>query len=79
MGVIPRGYALVVVALRYFIIGGWIAALAFAVYFLPPLAATASGGLDALIPKNTPAASAEAEATRLFGAPLEAPSGDRAA
>ena len=73
VGVMARAYALVVVALRFFIIGGWIAALAFAGYFLPPLAATASGGLDALIPKNTPAASAEAEAVRLFGAPLEAP------
>jgi RND superfamily putative drug exporter len=73
VGGIPRGYAFVIVALRYIIIGGWIAAVALAVAFLPPLAATASGGLDALIPKNTPAASAEAEATRLFGAPLEAP------
>jgi RND superfamily putative drug exporter len=72
-GALARGYAIVIVALRYFIIGGWIAALALAVHFLPPPAATASGGLDALIPKNTPAASAEAEATRLFGAPLEAP------
>jgi RND superfamily putative drug exporter len=73
VGVGPRGYAFVVVALRYLIIGGWIAALALAVAFLPPLAATASGGLDALIPKNTPAASAEADAARLFGAPLDAP------
>jgi RND superfamily putative drug exporter len=72
-GVVPRGYAFIVVALRYFIIGGWIAAIALAVVFLPPLAATASGGLDALIPENTPAASAEADAARLFGAPLDAP------
>ena len=60
-------------ALRYFIIGGWIAALALAVSFLPPLAATASGGLSGLIPKNTAAAGAEADASRLFGAPLDAP------
>jgi RND superfamily putative drug exporter len=72
-GALARGYAAVIVALRWFIIGGWIAALALAVHFLPPLNATASGGLDALIPKNTPAASAEAEAVRLFGAPLDAP------
>jgi uncharacterized membrane protein YdfJ with MMPL/SSD domain len=72
-GALARGYAFVIVALRFFIIGGWIAALALAVHFLPPLTATASGGLDALIPKNTPAASAEAEAARLFGAPLDAP------
>ena len=72
-GALARGYAVVVVALRWFIIGGWIAALALAVHFLPPLNATASGGLDALIPQNTPAASTEAEAVRLFGAPLDAP------
>ncbi len=72
-GALARGYAAVIVALRWLIIGGWIAALALAVHFLPPLNATASGGLDALIPKNTPAASAEAEAVRLFGAPLDAP------
>lgn len=73
MGILARGYAFAVVALRYFIIGGWIAAMALAVVFLPPLAATASGGLAGLIPKNTAAAKAEAEAARLFGAPLDAP------
>src|SRR5579862_7787612 len=72
-GALASGYAFVIVALRYFIIAGWIAALALAVHFLPPLNATASGGLDALIPANTPAASAEAEAARLFGAPIDAP------
>ena len=72
-GVLARGYAIVIVSLRFFIIGGWIAALALAVHFLPPLTATASGGLNALIPTNTPTASAEAEAARLFGAPIDAP------
>ena len=73
MGAPARGYALVVVALRYFIIGGWIAALALAVVFLPPLAASTSGDLAGLIPANTPAATAEADAARLFGAPIDAP------
>jgi putative drug exporter of the RND superfamily len=73
VGAPARGYALVVVALRYLIIGGWIAALALAVVFLPPLAATSSGQLTDLIPANTAAASAEADAARLFGAPLDAP------
>jgi RND superfamily putative drug exporter len=73
VGVLARGYAFVVVTLRYFIIGGWAAALALAVAFLPALAATASGGLSGLIPKNTAAAAAETEAARLFGAPLDAP------
>lgn len=73
VGVLARGYAFVVVTLRYFIIGGWVAALVLAVLYLPPLAATASGGLSGLIPKNTAAAAAEAEAARLFGVPLDAP------
>jgi RND superfamily putative drug exporter len=73
VGTAARGYALVVVALRYLIIGGWLAALALAVVFLPPLAATSSGNLSGLIPANTAAARAEADAARLFGAPLDPP------
>lgn len=73
MGAPARGYALVVVALRYLIIGGWIAALALAIVFLPPLAATSSGNLSGLIPANTAAARAEADAAKLFGAPLDPP------
>jgi RND superfamily putative drug exporter len=73
VGAPARGYALVVVALRWLIIGGWLAALALAIVFLPPLAATTSGNLAGLIPANTPAAKAEADAARLFGAPLDPP------
>jgi RND superfamily putative drug exporter len=62
-----------VVGLRYLIVAGCIAALLLAVAFLPPLATASSGGLSALIPKNTAAAGAETDATRLFGAPLDAP------
>jgi RND superfamily putative drug exporter len=72
VGAPARGFAFVVVALRYLIIGGWIAALALAFVFLPPLAAS-SGDLSGLIPANTAAARAEADAARLFGAPLDAP------
>lgn len=72
-GVLARAYAFVVVALRYSIIGGWLAALALAIVFLPPLNATTSGGLTALIPNNTAAVKAEADAARLFGVPLDAP------
>ena len=71
-GILARGYAFAVVSLRYFIIGGWIAALALAFLFLPRLGTSASGGLSDLIPKHTPAARATADATRLFGAPLDA-------
>jgi hypothetical protein len=45
----PRGYAFVVVSLRYLIIGGWAAAVVAAIVFLPPLTASA-GGLSELIP-----------------------------
>ena len=67
-----EGDAFVVVSLRYFIIGGWIAALVLAFLFLPRLGTSASGGLSDLIPKHTPAARATADAARLFGAPLDA-------
>ena len=72
VGILARGYAFVVVSLRYFIIGGWIAALVLAFLFLPRLGTSASGGLSDLIPKHTPAARATADAARLFGAPLDA-------
>ena len=41
-----------------------------AAHFLPPL--PSSGGLSDLIPAGSPAAHADADATRLFGYPLEA-------
>ena len=72
VGVLAGGYAFVVVSLRYFIIGGWIAALVLAFLFLPRLGTSASGGLSDLIPKHSPAARATADAARLFGAPLDA-------
>jgi putative drug exporter of the RND superfamily len=70
-GVLAKGYAAVVVALRYVIIAGWIAALVVTVLRLPALTASGSGGLNDLIPTNTPAAQAEVDAARLFGAPLD--------
>src|ERR1700691_3088544 len=71
-GLLARGYAFVVVGLRYFIVGGWAAAVAAAIVFLPPLSATASSGLTNLIPPGSAAAHAESDATRLFGFPLDA-------
>ena len=62
-------YAFAVVGLRYLIIGGWIAAAVLAVLLLPAL--SSSGGLSDLIPPDSPAAHAEADATRLFGFPLD--------
>ena len=71
MGLLARGYAFVVVSLRLVIIGGWAAAVAAAIVFLPPLS-PATGGLSELIPPGSPAAHAEADASRLFGFPLDA-------
>jgi RND superfamily putative drug exporter len=70
-GPLARGYAFVVVSLRYLIIGGWAAAVAAAIVFLPPLNAS-TGGLSELIPPGSPAAHAESDAAALFGFPLDA-------
>ena len=70
-GLLARGYAFVVVGLRWFIIAGWIAAVAVAIVFLPTLNA-GSSGLSNLIPPGSAAAHAEADASRLFGFPIDA-------
>jgi putative drug exporter of the RND superfamily len=71
-GLLARGYAFVVVSLRYLIIGGWAAGLAAAIVFLPPLSVVSSGGFANLIPSGSAAARAESDASRLFGFPLDA-------
>src|SRR5579859_5351563 len=71
VGVLARGYAAVVVSLRLLIIAGWVAAVGAAIVFLPPLNPT-TGGLSELIPPGSPAAHAEADASKLFGFPLDA-------
>jgi RND superfamily putative drug exporter len=71
VGPLARGYAAVVVGLRLFIIAGWVAAVAAAIVFLPPLNAT-TGGLSELIPPGSPAAHAETDAGKLFGFPIDA-------
>ena len=71
-GILARGYAFVVVSLRYLIVGGWAAAVVLAVWFLPPLSAASSGGLSDLVPPGSAAARAESDAARLFGFPLDA-------
>ena len=70
-GILARGYAFVVVGLRYLIVGAWAAAVVLAILFLPPLNA-ASGGLSDLIPPGSAAAHAESDAARLFGFPIDA-------
>src|SRR5580700_11593375 len=71
VGLLARAYAVVVVSLRLVIIAGWAAAVAAAIVFLPPLNPT-TGGLSELIPPGSPAAHAEADASKLFGFPLDA-------
>jgi putative drug exporter of the RND superfamily len=71
VGPLARGYAFVVVGLRLLIIAGWVAAVAAAIVFLPPLNPT-TGGLSELIPPGSPAAHAESDASKLFGFPLDA-------
>ncbi len=71
-GPLARGYAFVVVSLRWLIIGGWAAAVVAAIVFLPPLNPTSSATLSQLIPPGSAAARAENDVTRLFGFPLDA-------
>jgi putative drug exporter of the RND superfamily len=68
--VVAKTFAYLVVGLRVPLILGWAALVVAAVHFLPPL--PSSGGLSDLIPVGSPAAHADADATRLFGYPLEA-------
>ncbi len=69
-GGLARAYAAVVVSLRYFIVAGWVAAVAAAVAYLPVL--TQSSGVASLVPAGSAAVHTEYTATRLFGAPLDA-------
>jgi len=71
-GILARGYAFVVVSLRYLIVGAWAVAVVLALWFLPPLSAASSGGLSDLVPPGSAAARAESDAARLFGFPLDA-------
>jgi RND superfamily putative drug exporter len=72
MLMVSRAYATLVVGLRWLVIGGWIAALVLAVLFLPAVSASSgNGNLSDLIPAGSAAAHAEADATRLFGFPLD--------
>ena len=65
-----KAFAYLVVGLRFPLILGWAAAVVAATACLPPL--PSSGGLADLVPAGSAAAHADADATRLFGYPLEA-------
>ena len=66
-----KAFAYLVVGLRFPLILGWAAAVVAAVLFLPPLPSSGDGMAD-LIPAGSAAVHADADATRLFGYPLEA-------
>ncbi|MBV9448470.1 MAG: MMPL family transporter [Streptosporangiaceae bacterium] len=71
---LARAYAFAVVSLRWPVIGGWIAALVLAVLFLPTLSSAGGlspSGLAGLVPSGSAGAHADADATRLFGFPLD--------
>jgi putative drug exporter of the RND superfamily len=71
-GLLARGYAFVVVSLRYLIVLGWAVVVALAIIFLPPLNASSTGGLSQLVPPGSAAARAESDAAKLFGFPIDA-------
>jgi hypothetical protein len=71
-GLLARGYAFVVVSLRYLIVLGWAVVVVLAIMFLPPLNASSTGGLSQLIPPGSAAARAESDAAKLFGFPIDA-------
>jgi RND superfamily putative drug exporter len=67
---VAKAFAYLIVGLRYPLLLGWAAAVAGALLYLPPLPSAA--GFADLIPSGSAAAHADADATRLFGYPLEA-------
>jgi putative drug exporter of the RND superfamily len=69
-GLLARGYAAVVVALRHVIPLAWIAAAVAATVALPSLGDAPAAPLDDLAAKGGSAASAQELATRTFGFPL---------
>jgi putative drug exporter of the RND superfamily len=71
VGRLAKGYALVIVSMRYPVLTGWLAAAALATLYLPAL--SAAGGVGDLVPAHSAALRAEADATRLFRVPMSAP------
>jgi RND superfamily putative drug exporter len=69
---LARGYAWVVVALRWPIIAAWLAALAAAIAFLPPLGGSGGAPLSDIVPADARAVAAQERALRLFGTTLAA-------
>lgn len=69
-GLVFRGFARTVVALRFLIVPAWIAATVLAVLYLPPLTEAQTQGFSNLIPQDTPALRAEIRSLREFSFPV---------
>jgi hypothetical protein len=63
-----RGYARIVVALRFVIVAGWIAAAVAAAWFLPSLSSAGGSPLGDIVPSESAALDAQQRAFELFGA-----------
>ncbi len=66
----PSRFARAVVALRWSIVAGWLAAAVAAVTLLPSIAESQTGALGDLVPNDAEALDAEIRASELFGLPL---------
>lgn len=65
------GFARLVVALRWWVIGFWVASTTLALFVLPSLsAASGSDNLRGFLPEDTPALQNEIRALQIFGFPL---------
>ncbi len=69
-GQLPVAFGWTVVALRLFIVAGWIAAAVAATLWLPQLQRSEGAALSDLVAKSSDALRTEARSTRLFGAPI---------
>src|SRR5829696_9969897 len=69
-GRIARMYARIVVALRYPIVLGWIAALAASIMFLPWLSGSSTAPLDDIVSADAKALVTQERALKLFGSTL---------
>src|SRR3954454_11038125 len=65
----PRGGARLIIALRWPIIVGWIAAAVAAVVLLPTIGGAGASPLSDVVPKDAPAQQAAPRSPELFGAP----------
>ncbi len=69
-GPLARGAAYAIVALRWPIVLGWIAAAVAAVALLPTLGGAGASPLEDIVPAHSASADAADRAARLFGAPV---------